>query len=129
MQLAEPTLPQQEIVRRLQALKSAHGGAGRNDGSCDLRLRYVDVARYIGRSVSYVRALAFDELPMRAQEQLRLSRMFAAIDRGELQLVKEANQEPELRYGASRPARRDLKEERVSYGFEFTERGVKLRRV
>jgi hypothetical protein len=78
-----PTLPQQELIRRLAAL--LHGAGGVADSTV---LHISDVARYIGRSPALVRRIARGQSQLTALDQRSLSIMFGAVDRGDLAVVK-----------------------------------------
>jgi hypothetical protein len=83
------TLPQAEIRRRLMALKRS--GKGRVPAIASTDLLFSDVAVYIGTSTGVISGIAHGMRAMTAQDQLRLSNLLMAVERGELAKVDKGN--------------------------------------
>jgi hypothetical protein len=123
----EPTLPQQEIRRRLLALMetAAARTTGRNRQSTDLRV--TDVARYIGRdTVAVTRMARGADMP--AQDQLRMSKMLIAFERGDLVKTISTNGKAVLDW--KKPTQQPPVERRGhTLGIELTPTGPRFKRT
>ncbi len=117
----EATLPRHELSRRLLALIGTPGVPTPPN-----QLQLSDVARYIGRSLSTVRALARRRRDYTDTEQVLLSRMFHAVDRGELTVVKNTAGSRDVHRSKTPPQPVDVPRGTAAYGFEFTPTGPRL---
>jgi hypothetical protein len=96
--VSEHTLPQQEIRRRLNQLIEDGKSIKPFERTREVKdLRLADVARYIGRGKTTLVRIAHGQ-DMTPQDQLHLSRLFAAWDQGRLTKFIPPEGNPELRW-------------------------------
>jgi hypothetical protein len=119
------TMPRAELRRRLAACRLEPGEAPHVKGRPQ-QLRLADVARYIGRSQVHIRNLAADKAEFTDRDQLLLSRMFLAVDRGELALVKTTKIAELERV---KPAKTEAAPQTgMRFGIDITASGPRLRK-
>lgn len=121
MDLSEPSLPQQEIRRRLAALVMP---AGRPGPDKKLDLRIADLCDYTGLTRKELVLLSRGDLEFTGQSQLRTSRFLQAHQRGELVKTVAANGRTVLVWGKPAGA-----SGAPGMGIEIGPQGPRLRRM